>query len=179
MLRNWLILVSDEWQSKQISDHSSYNAVESLKDVKVALLSGQYTGVTVLSILEEDKKSFAGFISSLKGHPALQKVQVIILDQMKHNFSSEQQVGLKFFSFEQISKLIDVPLSTEETPKSTNIISSVQRIETNIETAVDLDDVDYLKHICAKAIANMIVEGAVNGDRNSVLEVLSKKVRQG
>ncbi len=219
MLRNWLILVSEENQLRQVQEYSSYKAVQILKEVRVSLLSGEYSGVVVLSILDSDSKGFTGFISGLKNHPDLKKVQVVLLDNLKSLFSADDQKDLRFFSIGQIGKLIDldfnsgnlpteergqeefsedsspqvVPSSKEVSPEdrtqeesnkeispeeASNEVSSIKKIEVKAEI-LNADNLEFLKHICATAMVNMVLEGELDGDRGQVLEVLSRRVLEG
>lgn len=185
MLRNWLVLAVDEQQKETLQDASSYQVVGSLKEVRVALLSGKYSGVVVLSISEQDQSGLSGFASSLKGHPELSKVQVIILDSLKSHFDGGDSTGYKFFSLDQISKLIDVSFSAEEELESgqgesreSKSFTELEDVEIVQESPVIGDNLEYLKHQSAKALARMVVENEMSGDREKDLEVFVRRVRE-
>ena len=180
MLRNWLVLAVEEQQLEKLQDSSSYQVVGSLKEVRVSLLSGKYSGVIVLSISEQDQSGVAGFVSSLKGHPELNKVQVIIIDSLKSLFDGEANTSCKSLNLDQISKLLDVSLSVDEDLDTEQEESEeLEEAETVQEDPVLGDNLEYLKHQSAKALARMVVENEMSGDREMDLEVFVRRVREG
>ncbi len=186
MLRNWLILVSDEDRSQKIAEKSTYKAVETIKDLRVSLLSGEFSGVVVLSILDSDANGLPGFISSLKNHPDLKKVQVILSNELKSGFSDEQSSGVKFFTIEQISTLIDINFgesssATVATVSDDNIDKGISYNHDSINHGDVLNEqqnnLDFLKHTCAKAISQIIIDGKIETDREELIELFCRKLR--
>lgn len=178
MLRNWLILVNDEDLAALIEENSSYTAFKTLKEIRVSLLSGKHTGVVVLSVLSTDKDSFSGFISGLRNHPSLSKVQVIIIDSLKSLFSEDESIGIKFCTQDQISKLIDCPLSIE-LPSTETLTEQVDISNSTQEQSSITDNIEYLKHISAKTIATMIQENEISNSANLALEIFIRRVKEG
>jgi hypothetical protein len=176
MLRNWLILVNDEDLAALIEENSSYTAFKTLKEIRVSLLSGKHTGVVVLSVLSTDKDSFSGFISGLRNHPSLSNVQVIIIDSLKSLFSEDEGIGIKFCTQDQISKLIDCPLVKSER-KDNLEADNLPPISFKEEEPYP-DNIELLKHLSAKTIAEMIEEKVISKSRQEVLEIFLLKIKE-
>lgn len=178
MLRNWLILSNDEVLNEEIETVSSYLSFKTIKEIRVSLLSGKHTGVVLLSIAESDELGLSGFISGVKNHPALSKVQVVVLDSLKSLFPGDDQVGLKFLTADQISKLIDCPINIH-TPINNGLSQQIETLNTTHKLPTVTDNIEHLKHLSAKAIATMIQENEVYKSRDLALEIFLRRVREG